>query len=114
MTSLREPYRRRRSGSTLSGMFAPWDSASAAFLARQEAEFQEEIRAGLWGAIPQHWQATSESSRYCVCCSRPLVRVECDLQGNPVCAECQRWDEHAHCYWCCRSLVGIWARLQGN
>ena len=101
MTSFRESYRRRRSGSTLSGMFAPWASAAAAaeIFARQEAEFQEEIRAGLWGTIPQHWQATSEFPRYCWWCRSPLGPYESDMQGNPVCEECERWYEHAHCYW---------------
>ena len=29
-----------------------------------------------------------------------LDSFESDMKGNPVCEECERWYEHAHCHWC--------------
>ena len=37
---------------------------------------------------------------YCWWCWRLLGSFESDMQGHPVCEECERWYEHAHCHWC--------------
>ena len=98
MTNVRELYRRRRWGSTLSSMFGPWESLAAELDARQVTEL---LNDEIWGYrhedVPVHWL---DDPRYCWWCWSPLGPYESDMQGNPVCEECVWWYEHAHCYWC--------------
>ena len=81
VTSLRESYWRRRLCSSLHIM----------------------IGGGFWAVEPDgycHDGSLLDDPRYCWWCRSPLGPYESDMQGNPVCEECERWYEHAHCYWC--------------
>ena len=100
MTLLRELYRRRRWGSTLSIMFdgGLWEFVAAELNWEPDDTFSvpEELgmfltraeRAYLQSCIDHpHWQY---DHLYCWWCWSLLGPYESDMQGNPVCEECVR------------------------
>ena len=110
-------YHRRRSGSSLSimGDGGVWHYAAAELIvswrtgelerARNVFDlfFTRAERAHRQSRIdyPQ-WQ---HDHQYCWWCWSLLGPFEFDMEGNPVCEECELWYEHAHCHWC-------WARAE--
>ena len=82
VNSVRESFRRRRWGSTLSSMFGPWESLAAELDARQVTEL---LNDEIWGYrhedAPVHWL---DDPRYCWWSWSLLGPYESDMQGNPV------------------------------
>ena len=110
-------YHRRRSGSSLSimGDGGVWHYAAAELTVSWRTGELERAR-NVFDVFFARAERTHRQSRidypqwqhdhqYCWWCWSLLGPFEFDMEGNPVCEECELWYEYAHCHWC-------WARAE--